>query len=145
MNTLETDLSIPEPSFGSLSGYALRLERSDHAMLNYLAGYVETHPNNLLNHTRRILLAIDLKESDELFGALVDLFIAKGEDSAVNVRANLLQRSTALLSDEQANFLRQHLTKGLTAQTPLTARCSRLTAGMLHMPELTEALGTSTI
>lgn len=131
MDNLETDLASPEPAFRPLSGYALRLEGADRSMLNHLAAHIETKPSDLLSHTRRILIAIDLKDPDELFGALVDLFIAKG-DSATNVRANLLQRATALLSARQQDFLRQHLTNGLTAQTPvpMAARCSRLTAGL---------------
>ena len=131
MDNLETDLTSPEPVFRPQSGYALRLEGADRAMLNHLAAHIETKPSDLLNHTRRILIAIDLKEPDELFGALVDLFIAKG-DGAVNVRANLLQRATGLLSTVQQDFLRQHLVNGLTPQTPANARCSRLTAGMVN-------------
>lgn len=131
MDHLKTDLAYPEPAFRSLSGYALRLEHADRAVLNHLAAHIEIKPTDLLSHTRRILIAIDLKDADELFGALVDLFIAKGS-GATNVRANLLQRATALLSAEQQNFLQQHLANGLTAQTPVpvAARCSRLTAGM---------------
>lgn len=129
MDHLETDPAIPEPAFRSLSGYALRLEGADRAMLHHLAAHIESKPNDLLSHTRRILIAIDLKDPDELFGALVDLFIAKG-DTIVNVRANLLQRAAPLLSPKQQDFLRQHLAIGLMPQTPVMARCSRLTAGM---------------
>lgn len=144
MVNLNPDLAYPEPAFRSLSGYALRLEHADRAALNHLAAYIETKPTDLLSHTRRILIAIDLKDPDELFGALVDLFIAKGS-TTTNVCANLLHRSAALLSAEQQNFLQQHVVNGLTAQTPVTARCSRLTAGIL-LGKATQALqpfGTS--
>lgn len=138
MNNLEIDLASPEPIFRPQSGYALRLEGADHAMLSHLAAHIETQPNDLLSHTRRILLAIDLQDPDELFGALVDLFIAKG-DGPANVRANLLQRATTLLSADQQDFLRRHLAHGLTAQTPTEARCSRLTAGMVDEASNTSA------
>lgn len=144
MNNLETDLASPEPVFRPQSGYALRLEGADRAMLNHLAAHIETKPSDLLGHTRRILIAIDLKEPDELFGALVDLFIAKG-DSAVNVRANLLQRATGLLSTAQQSFLRQHLVNGLTPQTPANARCSRLTAGMVNAASSTNENNIQTL
>lgn len=129
MDSLKFNLDHPEPTFRPLSGYALRLEHADRAVLEHLAAYVETMPSDLLSHTRRILIAIDLKDTEELFGALVDLFIAKGH-TAVNVRANLLQRSIAFLSAEQRDFLHQHLSSGLTVQTPVMAKCSRLTAGI---------------
>lgn len=144
MDNLETGLVSPEPTFRPQSGYALRLEGADRAMLNHLAAHIETKPSDLLGHTRRILIAIDLKEPDELFGALVDLFIAKG-DSAVNVRANLLQRATSLLSTAQQTFLRQHLTNGLTPNTPANARCSRLTAGMVNVASSTNENNIQTI
>lgn len=129
MDNLEIDLAFPQPAFRSLAGYALRLEQADRSMLNHLAALIESKPNHLLSHIRRILIAIDLQDPDELFGALVDLFIATGS-SAVNVRANLLQRATTLLSQQQQDFLREHLANGLTAQIPVAARCSRLTSGI---------------
>lgn len=140
MDNLETDLALPEPAFRPLSGYALRLAGADRAMLNHLAAHIETKPDDLLSHTRRILIAIDLKDADELFGALVDLFIAKSNSAAANVRANLLQRTTSLLSSEQQDFLHQHLTSDLTAQTPVAARCSRLTAGIPHTGEASKTI-----
>lgn len=119
----------PEPVFHPLKGYALRVGRSDRTMLNYLAACIETKPKDLLAHTRRILIAIDLKDSDEIFGALVDLFIAKGS-GAFDLRANLLRRTETLLPAKQQNYLLEHLPNGIDAHAPLMAPCSRLTAGM---------------
>ena len=119
----------PEPAFHPMTGYALRIGRSDRTMLNYLAACIETKPKDLLAHTRRILIAIDLKDSDEIFGALVDLFIAKGS-GAFDLRANLLRRTETLLPAKQQNYLLEHLPNGIDAHAPLMAPCSRLTAGM---------------
>lgn len=130
MNAETSSIDSPEPFFYPLSGYALRIGRSDRAMLNYLAACIEEKSENLLLHTRRILIAIDLKDPDEIFGALIDLFIAKGE-SASNVRANLLQRAEIFLSAGQKDYLIKHLATGLDARAPVVAPRSRLTAGLM--------------
>ncbi|MDO4769858.1 MAG: hypothetical protein Q4A11_05770 [Brachymonas sp.] len=125
----------PEPAFYSFCGYALRLKRSDQAMLSYLAAQIESDPGKLLSHIRRIVMAIDLQEANETFGALVDLFIAKKADPFMNVRTNLLQRAAALLSAEQQNYLLGHLANGIEADAPLpfVSPCSRLSLGILGM------------
>ena len=130
MNAETSSIDSPEPFFYPLSGYALRIGRSDPAMLDYLATCIEAKSGDLLLHTRRILIAIDLKDSDEIFGALVDLFIAK-KGSASNVRANLLQRSEQFLSAQQKDYLINNLATGLDARTPVVAPRSRLTAGFM--------------
>ena len=133
MSSLDPTFETPEPAFHPLSGYALQVGRSDRAMLNHLSACIESKPDNLLLHTRRILVAIELKDTEEIFGALVDLFIAKGGESLVNIRTNLLQRATGLLTTEQEKCLMVFLATGIDAQTPITAPCSRLTAGMLDV------------
>lgn len=120
----------PEPVFHPLKGYALRIGRSDRTMLNYLAACIETKPKDLLAHTRRILIAIDLKDTDEIFGALVDLFIAKGS-SAFDLRANLLRRTEAFLPPVQHQYLLERLPTGITAEEPVIAPRSRLTKGII--------------
>ena len=133
MISLDPVFETPEPAFHPLSGYALQVGRSDRAMLNHLSACVEVKPNNLLFHTRRILVAIELKDTEEIFGALVDLFIAKGGESLVNIRTNLLQRATTLLTTEQERCLMVFLATGIDVQAPITAPRSRLTAGMLDV------------
>ena len=133
MSSLDPTFEAPEPAFHPLSGYALQVGRSDRAMLDYLSACIELTPDNLLLHTRRILVAIELKDTEEIFGALADLFIAKGGESFVNIRTNLLQRATTLLTTEQEKCLMVFLATGIDAQAPITAPSSRLTAGMLDV------------
>ncbi len=120
----------PEPAFYPLAGGALRLARTDLAMVDYFAARVESAPRDLLSHTRRILAAMSLKNPEELFGALVDLFIATG-NKAFDLRAGLLRQSMKFLPHAQQIYLFRQLSNGLSAQTPLVAPRSRLTAGRI--------------
>ena len=129
-DSVASDVASPEPAFYPLAGYALHIGRSDRAMADYLAACIESTPKDLLCHTRRIFVAMDLNDSEELFGALVDLFIVTG-NNAFDLRANLLRQSLRLLLPAQQVCLFRQLTEGLSAQTPLTALRSRLTAGIV--------------
>lgn len=131
-NSSEEPIDNPEPAFHPLKGYALRIGRSDRTMLNYLAACVEAKPKDLLAHTRRILIAIDLKDTDEIFGALVDLFIAKGS-SAFDLRANLLRRTEAFLPALHHQYLLERLPTGIIPEEPVIAPRSRLTKGIIGM------------
>lgn len=128
-------VGAPEPAFYPMTGYALRIGRSDRAMADYLAACIEATPKDLLGHTRRIYVAMDLKDSEELFGALVDLFIAVG-NYAFDLRANLLRQAFAFLSPTQQVFLFSQLTEGLSTQIPFTALRSRLTSGFVGSGEV---------
>lgn len=128
-------IGSPELAFYPFAGYALRLVRSDRAMINYLAAHIESTPQDLLCHTRRIFVAMDLNDPEELFGALVDLFIATG-NSAFDLRANLLRQSLVFLSPAQQVCLFRLLTEGLSAQMPILAPRSRLTAGLVGTAEV---------
>lgn len=125
----------PEPAFRSLAGYALRVGPSDRALVDYLAAHVESAPKDLLCHTRRIFATMDMKDSEELFGALVDLFIATGS-SAFDLRANLLRQSLTVLSPAQQACLFGQLTEGFSAQRLVSAPRSRLTAGLIGTGEV---------
>lgn len=128
----------PEPAFHSLSGYTLRVGRADHDMVNYLAANIESGTGDLLCHVRRVFMALDLQDPDELFGALVDVFIAKGS-SAFDVRSNLLRKSASLLSPQQHELLSSYLSSGISAFTPIAAPRSRLTAGAFGADQATAA------
>lgn len=123
-------IGSPEPAFYPLAGYDLRLGRSDRAMADFLAARIESAPKDLLCHTRRIFIAMALDDPEELFGALVDLFIATGNE-ALDLRTNLLRQSLIFLSPAQQVFLSRRLEKGLFTQTPAPAPRSRLTAGFI--------------
>lgn len=123
-------IGSPEPAFYPFAGYALRLGRSDRAMADFLAARIESAPTDLLCHTRRIFIAMELNDPEMLFGALVDLFIATGK-GALDLRTNLLRQSQAFLRPDQQVFLSKRLEKGILAQTPVFAPRSRLTAGFI--------------
>ena len=93
-------------------------------------------PLDIEAHTRRVLLASRPPLTDRTFGALVDLFLALG-DNGRSLRRQLLEQATAWLDPDDAHFLRLHLDTRLSrgAQLP-TQRWSMLdtaVVGSLNM------------
>lgn len=64
-------------------------------------------------HTRRVLLAHALRDPDETFAALADLFAALG-DVGVALRRTLVQRAGGVLSPDQRRTLDAILTRAPT-------------------------------
>jgi hypothetical protein len=84
----------------------------------HLAHISSREPANLLNHVRRIYLHLGRKESDALYGAMVDLYLALGEKGA-GLRHNLLQQTRNLISQEQYELFFNHQQQGLKSHQTL--------------------------
>lgn len=76
-------------------------------------------PLDIEAHARRVLLASRPPLTDRAFGALVDLFLALG-DNGRSLRRQLLEQASAWLDPDDAHFLRLHLDTRLSrgAQLP---------------------------
>ncbi len=65
---------------------------------------------------RRLSLHCKMAASEAVYGALLDLFIALGENGGA-LRKRFLLRAHALLNSEQQLFLTQSLTEGISANS----------------------------
>lgn len=124
-----TDTPIAEPALafagqeaGSLC-IAAGLRQPD-MFVRYMAGMRRRQPANLKGHVQYLvtLLAWPQCDSQTLFAALVDLFIAVGE-GGLALRRRLLAQARTRLEPEALAFLLQHLPAGLDANTPLPDGC----------------------
>jgi hypothetical protein len=84
----------------------------------HLAHRSAQEPRNLLHHVRRIYLHIALKEPKELYGALLDLYLALG-DKGERLRLRLFAKAKPLLPQEQTELFTRHQESGLQTQQPL--------------------------
>jgi len=78
----------------------------------YLAHQVARKPGDLTRHAQRIALHQTQGEADQLYAALVDLFIALGH-KGFDLKRRLLAQATPGLPAEKAGLLTTHLQTGL--------------------------------
>jgi tetratricopeptide (TPR) repeat protein len=114
---LSTQVVFHEPSSNGLS-LPKGVDR-DH-WTTYLAYISSEQPDNLLNHVRRIFTHLKYKQSEQLYGAMVDLFIALG-DKGERLRFNLLQKSKKVISQEHYDLFLTHFKQGLQPHHSLPA------------------------
>jgi tetratricopeptide (TPR) repeat protein len=86
----------------------------------HLAHISAQEPGNLLNHVRRIYLHLALKQSDPLYGAMLDLYLVLGHNGEP-LRHHLLQKAGKLLSQERHDLFISHFNQGLHSTQPLPA------------------------
>ncbi len=105
-------LDIPTWSLTPPKDFDLRL------WATHLAHRSAQEPRNLLHHVRRVYLHIALKEPNELYGALLDLYLALG-DKGERLRLRLLAKAKSLLPQERTELFVQHQESGLQTQQSL--------------------------
>ena len=104
----EPEICFQIPESGRLY---LDLPRHRSSALEYLKYRVAGNPSDLLSHLRRIILLDGIGDEENLFAALLDLFIAldsKGE----SLRSRLLAQYRPKLSDSHYEVLRKGLANG---------------------------------
>ncbi len=84
----------------------------------HLAHISAREPGNLLNHVRRIYLHTALNENNQLFGAMLDLYLVLG-DKGDRLRQRLLNLTNNLLSQNMQDLFISHQKKGLLSNQPL--------------------------
>lgn len=122
---------VPEPGFIQSHGWLVAPPvQPDHRLLEHLVHRVSRNPMDLIVHVQRIMLSARLCLHEELYGALLDLFIALGKKGYL-LRARLFEQCRALLSRQQQQALLIGLFSGIAALdiVPMTVH-SRLTAGI---------------
>jgi hypothetical protein len=106
----------------------------------YLAHRIARNPADLRSHTQRILLHIRYHESERVYGALLDLFIALGS-WGLEIRGRLLRCAERLLSQSVYSALRQHLESGVRPTDCLpTTPWSVLSKGITGSEPLVRAI-----
>jgi tetratricopeptide (TPR) repeat protein len=86
----------------------------------HLAHISSQEPANLLNHVRRIVIHQKYKQPEQLYGAMVDLYIALG-DKGERLRFSLLKKSRNLISQERYDLFLACFKHGLQPHHSLPA------------------------
>lgn len=107
---------LHEVLFIMSSNITLDLEFNDvnQKALHYLTHRITRDPDDLRSHVQRIQLSLQLQNSDVIFGALLDLYIAL-TDKGIAIRRRMLSLSRPYLSVLQRVFLSHSLDSGLSA------------------------------
>ena len=102
----------------------------------YLSHYISRHSKDLLVHVQRINFALSREQEAELFGAMLDLYIALGE-GGLSLRRKMLKRVSAQLNPEHLAFLSDALESGIDARLVVEhSGISMLTNGFSGSDEL---------
>lgn len=122
------DARLFEPAFLDVEPGRLRppvLPGCGPRELAHLGHRICRTPRDLATHTRRVLLAHALRDPDETFAALADLFAALG-DVGVALRRTLVQRTGGVLSPDQRRTLDAMLTRAPTVDEMMAVPRTRL-------------------
>ncbi len=79
---------------------------------SFLRRSIARNPRDLLSHSQRILLSHQQHQKAQCFAALLDLFIATGEN-ATDLKRSLLSQVRTTLDRDEFLFLLRHLDEGL--------------------------------
>ncbi len=109
-----SQLTFHEPTH---QGLKLPKEVEPRLWANHLAYRSAREPENLLNHVRRVYLHLELRQADELYGAMLDLFLVLG-DKGEPLRTGLLKKAKTILSEEVYELFVKHLKHGLRKNRP---------------------------
>jgi hypothetical protein len=97
---------------------------------NYLDHAITRAPQELRSHVQRIYLHLQGKDSEAVYGALVDLFIVL-KAGGRSLRERMLKLAKAHLEDHHHRFLHHHLETGITELQEIPAcRTSLLSKGI---------------
>jgi len=117
---------------GFLMGNEKKLHLHKHyskaKIIDFLANEVARKPKDLRLHTQRLFQHLEYKDSESVYGVLLDLFIALG-NQGLPIKKRMLNLSKPFLSEKQIEVFRAH--HGLIEpQTPvLTSIHSILSLG----------------
>jgi hypothetical protein len=125
MNNLDQDFPPVEPEAcfqvpesGELE---LDLPHVGSSISDYLTFCIIRNPADLISHMRRIILLGKIGDSEELYAALIDLFITLGSKGKA-LRSRLLQQYRSRLTPAQHTTLSQSSKQGITVvQSPLSS------------------------
>ncbi len=113
--TDETKLNI-DVMFLISNNTSLKLDYKDfnEQAMEYLTHKVSRNPSDLQSHTQRIYMYLADFDSNKVYSALLDLFIALG-NKGFPLRNRVLQESRNILKRQQYEALKDKLQSGLSA------------------------------
>lgn len=101
--------------------------------LSHLAHRICRTPRDLATHTRRVLLAHDLRDADETLAALADLCAALG-DVGIALRRTLAARTADVLDERQRAALSTMVARAPTADELASVPRARLASPVAPAP-----------
>ena len=133
---VEASESIPEHLFGCLEAVFPSLATSDlrfskpyqPILANHFAHCITRDSGDLKSHVRRIFLVCEQGAPQEVFSAVLDLFLALGKNGA-SLRRRMLEFSRARLRGPEYNLLLNSMATGLDPSTISFAAGSLLCQG----------------
>lgn len=111
---LSSQLTFHEPTHQGLKSPK---EVEPRLWANHLAYRSAREPENLLNHVRRVYLHLELRQTEELYGAMLDLFLVLG-DRGESLRKGLLKKAKTILDKEIFELFVKNLKQGLQKNQP---------------------------
>ncbi len=138
------DLSLLDPAFFSRQAWLKPPpEPVMGKVIDHLAHKVSRNPTDLMSHVQRIALSHEIGDGEQIYGALLDLFIALGP-GGVSLRTRMLQKVADLLDDDQLEALQRGLVSGIAASDPVPpSRHSRLSNAVTGDTEIVVPVDTS--
>jgi hypothetical protein len=145
----DDELRLPglDPTFllDGWRGLGILPKSAPERLATHFSHQVARSPTDLQCHTRRVLFAIQRQDSEGVFGALLDLYIALG-DKGRALRQRLTEKARPWLSSEHYGLLIQSLDTGIhrfdALPTTQYAVLPLFLQGSTHL--VTEASRTST-
>ncbi len=139
------DLHDSEICFAANEDWIRKPPLAERAAIDFLAHRIARSPHELLLHVQRIRLQCRRSATDDVYGALLDLFIVLG-DKGLPLRRRLLKSVGRLLREDQRSILIAGLRRGIRASDPVPHSIhSRLTGGLSGTVQLVEALHLSSV
>jgi tetratricopeptide (TPR) repeat protein len=109
-----SQLTFHEPTH---QGLTLPEEVEPQLWSNHLAYRSAREPENLLNHVRRIYLHLETCQTEELYGAMLDLFLVLGDRGGA-LRKRLLKKAKNRLPRHTFEMFVKNLKQGLRKNQP---------------------------
>ena len=137
LDTIEAAFRIP-----GYRGIQLDTQSWNKEAASFFAARSARTPENLLNHVQRIMHHIQQKNSEGVYGALMDLFIAL-KNHGPDLRERMLKYARPLLQKEQYDSLHQLLNEDASRlETLPPVNCSMLCKGFSGTFRLVEKINT---
>lgn len=96
---------------------------SHNRSLEYLTGQIARQPRNLYPHIQRIHFCYRNDLADQLYAALLDLFICLRQDKGIELRERMYSGVKSRLSKEQSKLLKRALKLGGNSALSLPVNC----------------------
>ncbi len=141
----EEELSpeLLEPAFYLSECRSLQIDTrklGDNKAVGYLTRSVARRPENLLAQIQRVNIHLTQRDTEGVYGSLLDLFITLNSKGR-SIRRRMLLRAKPLLTEEQFQALAERLDTGISATDPMPLSTqSVLSKGLTGTRQLIERI-----